>query len=120
MLTRFVRTKFVAIYLGPAGTGIVSALTIFLGMLTVLGSLGTRRAAVKQIAVAHKEGTSSAHYREVMTSAFFLVFVTSVCVVLAVSVFSKGISQNLFGQETYHSYVMAIGFILPVASLFSL
>lgn len=116
MIFRFARTKAIAIFLGVAGTGFLAQLGFFFEMLRVGGAMGTRRAVIKQIA-ENKEGIGSLHYRRVVASSFFLVILASCVLSFIVTLFSRKISYALYGDAGYYLYVIAVGWILPVASL---
>src|SRR3990167_8217920 len=115
MIFRFVRTKAIAIFLGVAGTGFLAQLANFFEILRMAGSMGTRRAVIKQIA-ENKEGVGSPRYRDILYNSFFLVVFTSCFLSLFVTLFSRNIAQALYGNSDPYLYVIAVGWILPVAS----
>ena len=115
MIFRFVRTKAIAVFLGLSGTGFLAQLTNFFEILRMAGSMGTRRAIMKQIA-KNKEGIGSPRYRDIIYNSFFLVVSTSCFLSLLVTLFSRNIAEVLYGNSGPYLYVIAVGWILPVAS----
>src|SRR3989338_5153240 len=115
MIFRFVRTKAIAIFLGLSGTGFLAQLANFFEILRMAGSMGTRRAVIKQIA-ENKEGVGSPRYRDILYNSFFLVIFTSCFLSFLVTLFSRNIAEALYGNSDPYLYVIAVGWILPVAS----
>jgi len=114
---RFVRTKFIAMLLGPAGTGFVAQLTIFFEALRVWGDLGSRRGVIKQVAERRQEGRESPHYRQVVSTSYFLAIAASLVAGTGVSFFSHHLSQMLFGNDSAVHYIIFLGLLLPFASV---
>src|SRR3989338_1951134 len=115
MIFRFVRTKAIAIFLGVSGTGFLAQLANFFEILRMAGSMGTRRAVIKQIA-ENKEGVGSPRYRDIVYNSFFLVVFTSCFLSLLVTLFSRNIAQALYGNSNPYLYVIPVGWIRPVPS----
>lgn len=117
MLMRFVRTKFIAILLGPAGTGFVGQLTILFEALRVWGDLGSRRGVIKQVAERRREGKESPHYRQVISTSYVLAISASVIVGAGVALLSHRISHTLLGNYSAVPYIIFLGVLLPFASV---
>src|SRR3989338_1939984 len=95
MVMRFARTKFIALFLGASGTGLLAQLVLFFELLRVWGDLGSRRAVIKQIASERASGKTSDRYREVIKTSYFLALIASSVVCILVTLFSSPISKIL-------------------------
>jgi O-antigen/teichoic acid export membrane protein len=116
MFLRLFRAKFMAVFLGTTGTGFLAQLTIFFETLRMCGSMGTRRAVVRQIAQSREEGRAGPVYRRIVSTSFFLVLASSLVLGAAVALFSRRIALAIYGDPGYYLYVAAMGGILPFAS----
>lgn len=117
MAMRFIRTKCIALLLGPAGTGLLAQLAIFFELMRVWGDLGSRRGVIKQIAEQREAGRQSDRYGEVIKTSFFLAIVASCVTGLLVTLFSHVISQSLYGTPKYYPYIISLALLLPIASI---
>lgn len=117
MLIRFVRTKCIALFLGPVGTGLLAQLIIFFETLRVLGDFGSRRGVIKQIAQERQQGPDSDRYKEIISTSFLLAIVASCVTSLVVTIFSAAISKNIFGDSSHASYIIFVALFLPIASV---
>lgn len=117
LVMRFLRTKLIAIFLGTAGTGFLAQLMIFFELMRVWGDLGSRRGVIKQIAELRQEKRSEQRYREIVSTSYFLALAASGLTGLFVVLFSPQLSQSLFGDSSHAIYIIALGVLLPLASL---
>lgn len=117
MVMRFVRTKCIALFLGPGGTGFLAQLMIFFEMLRVLGDLGSRRGVIKQIAEQRQAGRDSDRYGEIIKTSYFLAIAASGVTGLLVTIFSPAISQSLYGTPVHYPFIVFTALLLPVASI---
>ena len=88
MAMRFIRTKCIALFLGPVGTGLLAQLAIFFELLRVWGDLGSRRGVIKQIAEL-RTGRESNRYREVVKSSYYLAVISSCITGVLATIFSR-------------------------------
>lgn len=100
ILTSIIRSKFIAVLLGPTGIGIVGLLnstTLFIAAFT---NFGLERSAVKNIAVANSAGdkTSIAETVGVLRK---LVWITGILGALLTLIFSPLLSELTFGNKEY-------------------
>lgn len=95
-----IRSKFVAILLGPAGMGIVGLLTATTGLVSGLTNFGLGTSAVKNISEAD---ATNDHDRVtiVITVLRRLVWFTGILGALVTLVFSPLLSQFTFGNKEY-------------------
>lgn len=117
MAMRFIRTKCIALFLGPAGTGFLAQLIIFFEIMRVLGDMGARRGVIKQIAELRQAGRCGEKYGEVIRTSYFLALIASGVTGVAATVFSPAISQSLYGTPEHYPFIVFIAFLLPLASL---
>jgi O-antigen/teichoic acid export membrane protein len=100
ILISIIRTKFVAIILGPSGVGIVGLListTDLVGRLTNFG-LGT--SAVKNVASANESG-NQLRINTILVVLQRLVWITGLLGFVFTIVFSSILSQIAFGDKSY-------------------
>lgn len=116
MFMRLVRTKCIALLLGPVGTGFLGQLFVFFELLRVWGDLGSRRGVIKQVAQYRKSGNQDGSYGEVVRSSYFLAIVASSIIGFLVTVFSPDISTMLYGIPDHYQYILFLGLLLPIAS----
>ncbi len=95
-----VRSKFVAVLLGPAGMGIMGMLQATSGMVAALTNFGLGTSAVKDISAAHASG-DSIRISTVVTVFRRLVWITGLLGALLTLVFSPLLSQITFGNKEY-------------------
>jgi O-antigen/teichoic acid export membrane protein len=95
-----VRSKAIALLLGPAGMGIVGLLTSTTGLISSITNFGLGTSAVRDIAEAHAENNEE---RMGKTTAVFrkLVWLTGALGALLCLVLSPWLSQLTFGNSDY-------------------
>lgn len=100
IIISIVRSKFIAILLGPAGMGIASLLTSTTGLISSLTNFGLAISAVKDIAAANETGNTQ---RIATVAAVFrrLVWITGLLGSLNILVLSPWLSQLTFGNREY-------------------
>ncbi len=95
-----IRSKFVAILLGPAGMGIVGLLTATTGLVAGLTNFGLGTSAVKNISEANATNDRD-RVTTVITVLRRLVWVTGILGALVTLIFSPFLSQFTFGNKEY-------------------
>ncbi|MFZ4400959.1 MAG: O-antigen translocase [Bacteroidales bacterium] len=100
ILISIIRSKFVAVLLGPAGIGIVGLLTSTAGLIGGLTNFGLGTSAVKNVAVANTSGNI---YRISIVIKVLrrLVWGTGILGALVMIIFSPLLSQLTFGNHDY-------------------
>ena len=111
-----VRSKFVAILLGPAGMGIVGLLTSTTGLIAGLTNFGLGTSAVKNIseASATKDEQRISRVISVMRR---LVWITGILGTVITFIFSPLLSQFTFGNKEYTSAFAWISITLLFSQL---
>lgn len=95
-----IRSKFIAILLGPAGMGIAGLLTSTTSLITTITNLGISTSAVKNVAAANASGDS--HKVGVVVSVLRrLVWVTGLFGSLFTLIFARWLSELTFGNRDY-------------------
>jgi len=95
-----IRSKFVAVLLGPAGMGIMGLLTSTIAVITSLTNFGLGTSAVKDIAAAFGTGDEK-QVSIVITSFRRMVWMTGLLGLLATLLLSPWLSQITFGNRNY-------------------
>jgi len=100
IIIQIIRSKFVAVLLGPAGMGIVGLLTSTLGLISGLTNFGLGTSAVKDIA----EARSTENETRIATVTIVLrrlVWITGTIGTIVVLVTSPWLSRLTFGNNEY-------------------
>jgi O-antigen/teichoic acid export membrane protein len=113
-----VRSKFVAIYLGPSGMGIVGLLTNTTSLIASITNLGLGTSAVKNIAEADSSGDKN---KISMVIAVFrrLVWITGLLGSGVVFVMSSWLSEVTFGNNKFTAAFMWLSVTLLLNQLSS-
>ena len=95
-----IRSKVVAVLLGPAGMGIMGLLTSSIGLIGSITNFGLGTSAVKDVSIAHT--TKNSQRISVIVSVFRrLVWITGIVGTIIASVLSPWLSQLTFGNKNY-------------------
>ena len=95
-----IRSKVVAVLLGPAGMGVVSIFTSTIGLIGQITNFGLGTSAVKNIAVASE--TNDSNKLAKTTSVFRkLVWITGIIGFIIALLLSPFLSQIAFGNKKY-------------------
>lgn len=100
ILIQIIRSKVVAMFLGPAGMGIVGLLISTINLITSFTNFGLGTSAVKNIAEAASTGNAS-QVAKVATVLRRWVWVTGLLGTFICLVFSRWLSQLTFGNAQY-------------------
>jgi O-antigen/teichoic acid export membrane protein len=97
---QIIRSKFIAVFLGPIGMGIAGLLTTTTNLITVLTSFGLGTSAVKDISAASATG-NELRIATVTKVLQRFVWITGILGTLLTIVFSSWLSQITFGNRDY-------------------
>ncbi len=100
IMIQLIRSKFIAILLGPFGMGISSLLLSTTEIISSLSNLGLSSSAVKNIAEANSI-KNTYQINLVITVLFRLITITGTIGLLVVIIFSPFLSQLSFGSNEY-------------------
>lgn len=113
ILITIVRSKFVAILLGPLGMGIAGLLDATTGFIAALTNFGLSTSAVKDVAKAHGSGNQE-RLRLVITVFRRAVWFTGLLGAIVVLVLSPWLSEITFGNRDYTHAFMLISITLLI------
>lgn len=111
-----IRTKLVAVLLGPSGMGIVSLLTSTISFIEALTNFGLSKSAVKNISASfatgeeQKFGTTVAVFRR-------LVWVTGLLGFIVTLLFAPWLSEAAFGNRNYTVAFLFISITLLLSQI---
>lgn len=111
IIINIIRSKFVAVLLGPAGMGIMGMLQATAGMIAALTNFGLGISAVKDISGAYATG-NSIRVSTVVTVFRRLVWITGSLGTIIMLVLSPWLSQITFGNEEFTWAFIWISFTL--------
>lgn len=95
-----IRSKFIAVLLGPLGMGIAGLLTTTIGFIAALTNFGLSTSSVKDIAAAHSTGDEK-RLRTVSTVFKRWVWITGLLGAIVTAVLSPWLSELTFGNRDY-------------------
>lgn len=107
MIIGLVRSKAVAIILGPAGTGFIGALGSATGLTQRLASLGIANSAVRDIAQAYASNDQE-RIQLTVSAQRMAVIVTGVFGMLLTLVLARQLSLFTFSTDTYTNEIRLI------------
>lgn len=109
-----ITTKLTALFLGITGVGIINQLNFLTQKISEFTTLSMAEAVVKQIA----ENKNEKNAKEIISSAFksYIILVTlfSVISIIILLLFSKALSNYVFGNEDLLSYFFIAVFTFPL------
>ena len=100
IIIQIIRSKFVAVLLGPAGMGIAGLLNSTISLITGFTNFGLRTSAVKNIAAAYGTGNET-RIANVTIVIRRLMWITGIIGTLATLILSTWLSQLTFGNHDY-------------------
>jgi O-antigen/teichoic acid export membrane protein len=100
ILITIIRSKFVAILLGPVGMGIAGLLSSTTGFIAALTNFGLSTSAVKDVAEAHSTGDHD-KLRTIITVFRRAVWFTGLLGAVVVLVLAPWLSEITFGNRDY-------------------
>jgi O-antigen/teichoic acid export membrane protein len=106
-----IRSKFIAILLGPAGMGIAGLLTSTTNLIGNITNLGLSTSAVKNVAAANTSGDSG-RVGIVVSVLRRLVWITGITGTLFTLFFAPWLSELTFGNKDYTFAFMLISITL--------
>lgn len=106
ILISIVRTKLIAVFIGPAGMGIIALLNSTLGVLSSISGLGIETSAVKNISENYKNEDLKTVSKTIQIVKK-IVFFTGILGMVLTFVFSKALSIMTFGNPD-QSFAFAV------------
>ena len=118
IIIAIIRSKVIAVYLGPAGMGIAGLLTSSTGLVKALTNFGLGTSAVRDIASAY-ESKDQIRIRTTVVVFRRLVWITGILGTVATIVLAPILSEFSFGNEDYTIAFMWLGVTLLLQQLAS-
>lgn len=100
ILVQIIRSKFIAVLLGPTGIGISNLLSSTTSTISIITSIGLSRSAVKNISEANAS-KDEVRLSKVVSVFRRLVWVTGLLGTIACAVLSPFLSELAFGNRDY-------------------
>ena len=116
IIISIIRSKFIAILLGPAGmviAGLLNSTTGFIGSIT---NLGLSTSAVKNVAAANSSGDSN-RVAIVVSVLRRLVWITGFFCTLFTLIFAPWLSELTFGNKEYTFAFICISITLLLTQI---
>ncbi len=112
MLVSIVGSKFVAIFLGPFGIGIVGLLNNTVAIISSLTSFGINITGVREVSMANAENDKIKFSERYIVLQRWSIF-TSILGALLTIIFSKLLSELTFGTTNYYFWfvILSVNFI---------
>jgi O-antigen/teichoic acid export membrane protein len=102
IIISIVRTKLIAVFIGPAGMGIIALLNSAMNTIAGLSSLGIETSGVKHVSAKYKEGELQSVSR-IVSIIKKLVLLTGIIGTLFTIVFASWLSTITFGSGKFSS-----------------
>ena len=118
VLISLIRVKFVAVFLGPLGMGIMNLLSIPIAFIGQLSGLGLGSSAVRDISQANSTGDEEKINRTLSVFRKW-IWVTGIAGSLITLVLARQLSYWTFGNGDYYYAFMALSVVLLLNSLSS-
>jgi O-antigen/teichoic acid export membrane protein len=118
VLILIIRSKLIAILLGPYGMGIAGLLNSTIGIIGFLTNFGLGTSAVKDISAANSLNNEE-HIGRIIAVYKKLVWVTGIFGVLVTLIFSSLISKIVFGNSNYTMAFLLLSITLLATQLSS-
>jgi O-antigen/teichoic acid export membrane protein len=118
ILIQIIRSKFIAVLLGPAGMGIVGLLTSTTALISGLTNFGLGMSAVKDIAAANETGDEN-RIAIIVTVFRRFVWITGLLGGVVMLILSPLLSQLTFGNNNYTVAFIWLSFTLLFSQLTS-
>ena len=116
ILISIIKSKFVALLIGPAGMGIQSLLRSTTDTISAATNLGLKTSSVKTISAAHRDG-DKAFIAKNITALRRLIWITGLIGMLVCAVFASLWSDTSFGNDAYIWSFVAISVIILLDQL---
>ena len=116
IIIRIVKSKFVALFIGPAGMGIQSLLHSTTDTISAATNLGLNTSSVKTISAANRDGNKELIAKNVTTQRR-LIWITGFIGMVICAAFASLWSQTSFGNRDYTWSFVAISVIILLDQL---
>lgn len=108
-----IRSKIIAVLLGPTGIGIASLIQTPINLITTFTASGTDRSAIRNISSASNNKESKNTTLEVINSLQFLTILLSIFGGILMFCFSKQLSYWSFDNYQYNTWFKILSLVIP-------
>lgn len=112
ILIAIIRSKFIALFIGPTGMGIASLLNSTLGLINGVTNLGLERSAVRDISLVHKEGVDKSASRTITILRRLVWFTASFGALLMIAL------SPLLSEFAFENKDFTLAFVWVAIALF--
>lgn len=116
ILIRIIKSKFVALFIGPVGMGIQSLLHSTTDIISAATNLGLKTSSVKTIAAANREGNTETTEKTI-AALRRLIWITGLIGLLICAFFSPIWSKTSFGNSTYIVSFIVVSLVILIDQL---
>lgn len=110
LITGFAISKFMAIFIGPAGMAISGNLSNFMQSMQSLSSLGFKNGIIKYVAECREDENL---FKQATSSGFFVSTGIGLILSLILFLFANSFSQFVFGNTKYSFLITVSAFTMP-------
>ncbi len=114
LITGFVVSKVMAIFIGPAGLAITGNLSNFMQSVESLSSLGVKHGVIKYVAEYRED---ELQLKRIISSAFFVSLCISIMLFFGIFLFSNTISQIVFNSKDFSFLFKVSAIMIPFYSI---
>lgn len=111
IITSIIRNKFVAIFLGSSGVGLIGICISFINLLQSIFGLGLNIIGVREVSIANNENINNELNKKV-SLILYLTILSSLIAILISFFFSKDLAVKVFGNIDNSTWIISISFIL--------
>lgn len=101
----FITSKFIAVFVGPAGMALVGNMRNFLTSIEAIGTLGFENGIIKYVA-EHKEEKEK--LQKTLSTIFVSVLASCCILMIVLLLFSEYFNDTLFGAQFHFSFVFRL------------
>ena len=105
VIMQLVRTKFLAVLLGPSGMGIISLISSTITLISSFTDFGVKNACVREIAKAEAK-------ENLIKASKLVAFLTGIVGSIITALFSKQLSQYLFSSDDYSTVFLMLSTVV--------
>lgn len=116
MLIGMLRTKFVAVLLGPGGVGLLGMFGQITGLISTVSGMGLGNSGVRQVAHAVASGDDR-KIGETVLALRRTIWITGLCGLLLSIVFCVPISRFTFGHDRYALSIAILGITVVLGAI---
>jgi PST family polysaccharide transporter len=114
IITGFLTTKIIAVFIGPSGLPLISNFTNFLNSTKNIATLGMQEAVVAQISAANEDEIL---LKKRISTAFFMLLLAAIFVAIVLLFGASYFNQILFETVDYTMLIRGLALLMPVLAI---